>query len=75
MTNVSVRYIVEVVAASIEFYVTHFGFTLEQDARPAFASVIRESLRLLLSGQGSSGARAQCPTAGPWRLEPDPAYD
>jgi catechol 2,3-dioxygenase-like lactoylglutathione lyase family enzyme len=41
MTNVSVRYIVDDVAASIEFYVTHLGFTLEQDARPAFASVTR----------------------------------
>jgi predicted enzyme related to lactoylglutathione lyase len=70
MTNVSVRYIVDDVAASIEFYVTHLGFTLEQDARPAFASVTRESLRLLLSGQGSSGARAmpdgRRPIAGGW---------
>jgi predicted enzyme related to lactoylglutathione lyase len=70
MTNVSVRYIVDDVAASIEFYVTHLGFTLEQDARPAFASVTRESLRLLLSGQGSSGARAmpdgRRPVPGGW---------
>ena len=35
MTNVNIRYIVDDVAASIEFYVTHLGFTLEQDARPA----------------------------------------
>jgi predicted enzyme related to lactoylglutathione lyase len=70
MTNVSVRYIVDDVAASIEFYVTHLGFTLEQDARPAFASVTRESLRLLLSGQGSSGARpmpdGRRPVPGGW---------
>jgi len=70
MTNVSVRYIVEDVAASIEFYVTHLGFTLEQDARPAFASVTRESLRLLLSGPGSSGARpmpdGRRPAPGGW---------
>ncbi len=70
MTNVSVRYIVEDVAASIEFYVTHLGFTLEQDARPAFASVTRESLRLLLSGPGSSGARpmpdGRRPVPGGW---------
>lgn len=70
MTNVSVRYIVEDVAASIEFYVTHLGFTLEQDARPDFASVSRESLRLLLSGPGSSGARAmpdgRRPVPGGW---------
>jgi predicted enzyme related to lactoylglutathione lyase len=70
MTNVSVRYIVDDVAAAIEFYVTHLGFTLEQDARPAFASVARESLRLLLSGQGSSGARpmpdGRRPVPGGW---------
>jgi catechol 2,3-dioxygenase-like lactoylglutathione lyase family enzyme len=70
MKNVSVRYIVDDVAASIEFYVTHLGFTLEQDARPAFASVIREGLRLLLSGQGSSGARpmpdGRRPVPGGW---------
>jgi predicted enzyme related to lactoylglutathione lyase len=70
MTNVSVRYIVEDVIASIEFYVTHLGFTLEQDARPAFASVTREGLRLLLSGQGSSGARpmpdGRRPAPGGW---------
>src|SRR5258708_5192109 len=70
MTNVSVRYIVDDVAASIEFYVTHLGFALEQDARPAFASVTRGSLRLLLSGQGSSGARpmpdCRRPVPGGW---------
>jgi catechol 2,3-dioxygenase-like lactoylglutathione lyase family enzyme len=70
MTNVSIRYIVDDVAASIKFYVTHLGFTLEQDARPAFASVTRESLRLLLSGPGSSGARpmpdGRRPVPGGW---------
>ena len=70
MANVSVRYIVDDVAASIEFYVRHLGFTLEQDAPPAFASVTRESLRLLLSGQGSSGARpmpdGRRPVPGGW---------
>jgi catechol 2,3-dioxygenase-like lactoylglutathione lyase family enzyme len=70
MTKVSVRYIVDDVAASLEFYVTHLGFTLEQDARPAFASVTRGSLRLLLSGQGSSGARpmpdGRRPVPGGW---------
>ena len=70
MTNVSVRYIVDDVAAPIEFYVTPLDFTIEQDARPAFASVTRESLRLLLSGQGSSGARpmpdGRRPVPGGW---------
>jgi hypothetical protein len=36
---------------------TLLGFTLEQDASPAFASVVRDGVRLLLSGDGSSGKR------------------
>lgn len=67
---VSVRYIVDDVAASIEFYTTLLGFTVQQDARPAFASVIRGNLRLLLSGEASSGARAmpdgRQPVPGGW---------
>jgi catechol 2,3-dioxygenase-like lactoylglutathione lyase family enzyme len=69
-STVSVRYIVDDVAAAIDFYRTHFGFALEQDARPAFASVTRGGLRLLLSGPGSSGARpmpdGRRPVAGGW---------
>ena len=66
----STRYIVNDVAASIEFYTTHLGFTIERDARPAFCSVIRGAIRLLLSGEGSSGARAmpdgRKPVPGGW---------
>lgn len=36
---------------SSALYTTHLGFTLESDAAPAFASVTRGALRLLLSGQ------------------------
>src|SRR4029450_8753759 len=36
---------------------TLLGFTLEQDASPAFAAVVRDGVRLLLSGDGSSGKR------------------
>ena len=57
MAFVSVRYIVKDVAESVGFYTTHLGFALQHDARPAFASVTRGELRLLLSGPGSSGAR------------------
>jgi catechol 2,3-dioxygenase-like lactoylglutathione lyase family enzyme len=70
MTTVSVRYIVDDVAAAVAFYSVHLGFTLEQDAAPAFASVTRDGLRLLLSGPGSSGARpmpdGRRPVAGGW---------
>lgn len=54
----SVRYIVDDVQAAIDFYTTHLGFTVNTNAAPAFADVIRGPLRLLLSGPASSGARA-----------------
>jgi catechol 2,3-dioxygenase-like lactoylglutathione lyase family enzyme len=53
----SVRYIVDDVPAALDFYTTHFGFTVNLSA-PAFADVVRGPLRLLLSGPASSGARA-----------------
>jgi catechol 2,3-dioxygenase-like lactoylglutathione lyase family enzyme len=55
---VSVRYIVQDVQKSIDFYTTHLGFEVNTSATPAFADVIRGRLRLLLSGPASSGARA-----------------
>jgi len=54
---VSVRYMIDDVGAAVEFYTKHLGFTLEQDASPAFASVTYGNLRLLLSGEKSSGRR------------------
>jgi len=57
MSVVSVRYMIEDVPAAIRFYTTLLGFTLEQDASPAFAAVSRDGVRLLLSGEGSSGKR------------------
>lgn len=54
----SVRYLVDDVPAAVDFYTTHFGFSLNTSAPPAFADVTRGPLRLLLSGPGSSGARA-----------------
>jgi catechol 2,3-dioxygenase-like lactoylglutathione lyase family enzyme len=60
MTNahsaaVSVRYMIDDVAAAISFYTNHLGFTVDVDSAPAFASVTRGHLRLLLSGKKSSG--------------------
>ncbi|MEJ1161501.1 VOC family protein [Prosthecomicrobium sp. N25] len=67
---VSIRYIVEDVGAAVAFYTEHLGFSLHEDARPAFASVTRGALRLLLSGPASSGARpmpdGRKPVAGGW---------
>jgi catechol 2,3-dioxygenase-like lactoylglutathione lyase family enzyme len=66
----SVRYMIDDVPAAIAFYTKHLGFTLETDASPAFASVVRGRLRLLLSGARSSGARpmrdGSKPAPGGW---------
>ena len=58
MSRVSVRYIIDDVPTAIRFYTTQLGFTLEHDASPAFAAVVRDGVRLLLSGDGSSGKRS-----------------
>ena len=57
MADVSVRYMIDDVPAAVKFYTTLLGFTVELDASPAFASVSRGGVRLLLSGEGSSGKR------------------
>ena len=57
-SDVGMRYIVHDVPAAIEFYTVHLGFMLENDASPAFAALWRDGVRLLLSGEGSSGDRA-----------------
>ena len=67
---VSVRYMIDDVGAAIAFYTSHLGFNLETDASPAFASVVRGNLRLLLSGAKSSGrqplADGTKPAPGGW---------
>lgn len=54
---VSVRYLVDDVASTLAFYLTHLGFTVRSNASPAFADVTRGNLRLLLSGPASSAGR------------------
>src|SRR5919107_9526 len=67
---VSVRYIVDDVERAVDFYTTHFGFTVRTSAVPAFADVVRGRLRLLLSGPASSAGRAmpdgRVPEPGGW---------
>jgi len=67
---VSVRYIIDEVDAAVAFYTNHLGFRLEINASPAFASIIRGNLRLLLSGERSSGRRSLAdgtkPVPGGW---------
>ena len=57
MPEVGVRYMIDDVPAAVAFYTTLLGFTLEHEASPAFAAVSRDGVRLLLSGEGSSGKR------------------
>lgn len=52
---VSVRYMIDDMDAAVAFYTNHLGFHLETDASPAFALIVRGNLRLLLSGERSSG--------------------
>jgi catechol 2,3-dioxygenase-like lactoylglutathione lyase family enzyme len=54
---VSVRYMVDDVEGSIDFYTRHFGFVVRHSAVPAFAEVVRGNLRLLLAGPKSSAGR------------------
>jgi len=67
---VSVRYLVDDVQASIDFYTTHFGFTVRTAMLPAFADVTRGNLRLLLAGPKSSAGRPMPdgtrPSPGGW---------
>ncbi|HYI60507.1 MAG TPA: VOC family protein [Acidimicrobiales bacterium] len=68
--TVNVRYMVDDVQASIDFYTEHLGFEVRTSAAPAFADVTRGNLRLLLSGPASSAGRpmpdgAQ-PSPGGW---------
>lgn len=55
--TVNVRYMVDDVAAAIDFYTTHLGFGVNTSYPPAFADVTRGNLRLLLSGPDSSAGR------------------
>jgi glyoxylase I family protein len=52
-----VRYQVEDVARSIEFYTKRLGFKLDAKHLPAFAQVSTGGLKLILSGPGASGSR------------------
>lgn len=71
---VNVRYMVNDVQQSVDWYITHLGFEQISNAAPAFADVKRGALRLLLSGEKSSAGRAmpdgEKPKPGGWnRIE------
>jgi glyoxylase I family protein len=52
-----VRYQVEDVPRSVEFYTQRLGFKLDAKHLPAFAQVSIGDLKLILSGPGASGSR------------------
>ena len=55
--QVNVRYMVNDVQESVDWYTTHLEFEQISNAAPAFADVRRGALRLLLSGEKSSAGR------------------
>ena len=67
---VNVRYMVDDVDASIDFYTRPLGFSVRTSFAPAFADVTRGNLRLLLSGPRSSAGRpmpdGRQPAPGGW---------
>jgi catechol 2,3-dioxygenase-like lactoylglutathione lyase family enzyme len=69
-STVNVRYMVDDVQAAIDFYTTHFGFSVNTKALPAFADITRGNLRLLLAGPQSSAGRpmpdGRKPEPGGW---------
>ncbi len=62
---VHVRYMVNDVAKAVDFYTSHLGFTVETNYAPAFGSVQRGNLRLLLAGPQSSAGRPMADGAVP----------
>ena len=62
---VSVRYMVDDVEQSVDFYTKLLGFEVLNNFGPAFADVQRGNLRLLLAGPTSSAGRAMPDGAQP----------
>jgi catechol 2,3-dioxygenase-like lactoylglutathione lyase family enzyme len=66
----TVRYMVDDVTATVDYYTSHFGFTVQTNFPPVFADVTRGNLRLLLAGPDSSAgvpmADGEKPRPGGW---------
>jgi predicted enzyme related to lactoylglutathione lyase len=69
-TTVSVRYLVDDVQASVDFYTRMFDFEPLTCFPPVFADVLRGNLRLLLAGPNSSAGQpmsdGEQPRPGGW---------
>jgi catechol 2,3-dioxygenase-like lactoylglutathione lyase family enzyme len=72
MATVTVRYIVNDVDASIDFYCRHLGFQEQMHPAPTFALLLRGDLRLALSAPSGRGGGGQSmpdgtpPSPGGW---------
>jgi catechol 2,3-dioxygenase-like lactoylglutathione lyase family enzyme len=72
VATVSVRYIVNDVNASIDFYCSHLGFTEDMHPAPSFAMLSRGDLRLVLSAPSAASGGGQAmpdgtiPQPGGW---------
>jgi catechol 2,3-dioxygenase-like lactoylglutathione lyase family enzyme len=72
MATVTVRYIVNDVDASIDFYCRRLGFLEQMHPAPTFAALLRGDLRLLLSAPSGRGGGGQSmpdgtpPSPGGW---------
>jgi catechol 2,3-dioxygenase-like lactoylglutathione lyase family enzyme len=66
----TIRYLVQDVKTSIEFYTKHLGFELVEQMGPAFSIVTKDDLNIWLSGPQTSAARSmpdgQKPEPGGW---------
>ena len=66
----TIRYMVNDVEVSIEFYTKHLGFTLVEKMGPAFAMIEKQDLQIWLSGPQTSAARpmpdGRLPQPGGW---------
>ncbi len=66
----TIRYMVNDVETSIEFYIKYLGFKLTQKMGPAFAIVSKDDLNIWLSGPQTSAARpmpdGRKPEPGGW---------
>src|SRR5689334_23707549 len=64
MATVSIRYSVDDVDRSIDFYCTHLGFREVMHPAPAFAMLERGDLRLALTAPGGGAGRGQAMADG-----------
>ncbi len=65
----TVRYIVDDVAAAIDFYESMLGFVVDMHPAPGFAALSRGDIRLLLNAPGAGGAGiagGDLPRPGGW---------